>query len=356
MKRIVYVALALAAAAIVYFANDAISGFLRTRSVAGAGALFLLLPLAAFLTRPVVVLAQRNQQQRAIGVVYALRTRKIGFIARSFGLWLASTLAIVVLVALLYREGQIAGAAAVSNWWYVVNLLSLLAHLAPGRFQLAAGQPVTVLVLGAPDAGKSTFIGVLPLDKTNAEWQFNAMPSTARLTAQLHARARGADEIQPLGEVPRSTLVGHRPWAPYAGVRPIPVDFVELRHFESARLPRKRAAIAICVPAAGGEEAIRHELQRHLQALRSAGLAGDGGKVRLPVAVLLSKADLSALTPGRATNALPKRTSELLDQNCRTWEAFAVTDRSGAPGDRGTQGFTPQGYSEAALWLVTSAA
>ncbi len=355
MKKIIYPALAVIAATFVYFANDTISAFLGTRSVAGGGALFLLLPLAAFLTRPVVVVVQRNQQQRAIGIVYALRAGKFGFIARSIGLWLAATAAVVLVIALLYREGQIGGAAAISNWWYVVNLLALVAHLAPGRFQLAADRPVTVVVLGGPASGKSTFIGLLPLDKTSSEWQFNAMPSTARLTAQLHARARGAGEIQPLSEVPRSTLVGHRPWSHYSGVRPIPVDFIELRHFEAARLPRKRAAIAICISANDDEQALRHELQRHLQALRGAGVTGSHGKVQFPVAVLLSKADLAGLTPGEAPAALSKAASELLDQNCRTWQAFAVTDRAAQAGGPETQGFTPKGNLDAALWLVTRA-
>jgi signal recognition particle receptor subunit beta len=351
--RWLYLVAALIAALIVAFANEAISNFLRKHSSVGALALFVVVPLAAFLTRPLVIV-ERNRSQRAIGLVYALRRRRIGFIFGSIGLWLLATVLVLAAILLLYREAEIRAAAAVSNWWYVTNALVLVAHLVPGHFRLPATRPITIVVTGAKRSGKTTLIALLPIDAPPRGWAVTPTASATRLTTQLHDRARGAGEIQSLNETPRYMFLRERMWSEYAGVRPIPVDFVELKLFDAHQVSSSgRVGVLLMVESMLAPEAARAEAMRQLNAVRIApGLAARDGRIRVPVAVVFSKSDLAPVPV-----VLPSaEVTVLLDQNCRRWRAFSASDRAGASDDTEVEGFNPKGFMDATLWLIAAIA
>ncbi|HKR66894.1 MAG TPA: hypothetical protein VJZ00_24420 [Thermoanaerobaculia bacterium] len=327
MRRL-YLLCAIVAAVIVFFANDAINTFLGESSTFGAILLFAILPLAAILTRPVVVAAQRGREQRAIGIVYALRSFRIGFFLRSIAWWLLFSAIVVAAIAFLYREAEMQAAAGVSNWWYLVNLFVLLLHLVPGQFRLPPAPPVTIVVAGPRNAGKSTFIGLLPLDELPRDWTVMPSDPARRLLLNLHARAKGDTEIDIDMGTPRLTFLRPRVWSKYVGTRPLPVDFVEATQLRG-ELP-KRAGVAVILPANGS---ITAELQKQLRE-----------KINAPVAVILTKSDLAPDVE------FPPDAAALLDARCRKWKAFTASDRGGEPSE--LEGFSPRGYMAAALWLL----
>jgi hypothetical protein len=331
--RKLYLGIATVAGVIVFFANDVINGFLGESSTLGAIVLFAALPLAAILTRPIVVASQRGRDQRAIGLVYALRSLRFGFFFKSIAIWLGFTAIVIAAIALLYREAEMQAAAAVSNWWYLTNLGVLIVHLIPGQFRLPAAAPVTFVVAGPKNAGKSTFIGLLAVEELPHDWTVMPSDPARRLLLNLHARAKGDTEIELAPATPRLTFMRPRVWSKYAGTRPTPVDFVELAQLRGD-LPR-RAGIALVVPANGS---ITGEVQNQLRGIRTT------GKIAAPVAVILTKSDL-------APNAeLPADAVATLDARCRRWKAFTASDRGGEESE--LEGFSPKGYMAAALWLL----
>lgn len=348
MKR-TYFALAALAATIVYFANARITTFLGESSATGAIALFVVLPLAAILTRPVIVAEKRGRQQRAIGLLYALRSFRLSFFVKSVGWWILFTIVVVLVVALLYREAALKSAEGVSNWWYVTNLLVLVVHLIPGQFRLPAQRAVTIIVLGAKDAGKSTFIGLLALEKLPQEWSVQPSDSARSLLLNLLARAKGT--IATLPDTGTARFVFTRPgaWSMYTGVRPTPVDFVEVGHLDWRTIPQgapRGVGVALLIPANGDEETIIAEVQRLLHAARTAEKMTRKGRIVPPVAVVLTKSDLAP------SAVLPKEAVAALDQDCGKWAAFSTSDRAGESSDAEPQDFSPKGNMDVTLWLL----
>jgi len=343
--RSLYLALAAVAAVIVWFANDAINTFLGKSSTMGAIVLFAVLPLLAILTRPVVVAAQRGHTQRAIGFVYAIRSVSVWFFLKSILLWLVFLTFVITLIGFLYREAEMPAAAGVSNWWYLTNLFVLLAHLIPGRFRLPPAPPVTFIVSGPQRSGKSSFIGLLPLEEMPNDWSVMPSENARRLLLSLHGRARGETEVDAAAGSARLTFLRPRIWSTYAGTRPAPVDFIELSNIGPRDLPAnasRRVGIVILIPATGG---IMAELDRQLHDIRAIGkLTARDGKIEPPVAVVLTKIDLvpNAQVSPDAVQAL--------NENCRKWKGFTASDRGGAASD--VEGFSPKGYMAAALWLL----
>lgn len=342
--RNLYVGLAGVAALLVWLTNDAINTFLGKSSTMGAIVLFAMLPCLAILTRPVVVAAQRGHTQRAIGIIYAIRSVRLGFFVKSIVLWLVFTTFVLTLIGVLYREAEMQAAAGVSNWWYLTNLFVLIAHLIPGRFRLPAAPPVTFLVSGPKRSGKSSFIGLLPLEEMPNDWTVMPSENARRLLLSLHGRAREETEVDATDGA-RLTFLRPRIWSTYAGTRPTPVDFVELSQIGPRSLPAEapgRVGIVILIPATGG---IMAELHRQLAAIRAIrALTTAGGKIAPPVAVVLTKIDLvpNAQVSPDAVQAL--------DENCRKWKGFSASDRGGEASD--VEGFSPKGYMAAALWLL----
>lgn len=342
--RNVYFGLAVLAAILVWFTNDAINGFLGKSSTTGAIVLFALLPLAAILTRPIVVAAQRGRTQRAIGLVYAIRSLKIGFFLKSILIWLVLTTFVITAIGFLYREAEMQAAAGMSNWWYVTCLFVLLVHLVPGRFRLPPARPVTFLVSGPKSSGKSSFIGLLPLEEMPKDWTVMPSENARRLLLSLHGRARGETEVEATDGSARLTFLRPRLWSTYVGTRPAPVDFVELSEIGRG-LPAgatQRAGIVLLIPATGG---VMKELDRQLHAIRALGkMTARDGRIAPPVAVVLTKIDL-------VPNAqLSQDAVQVLNENCRKWKGFAASDRGGEASD--VEGFSPKGYMAAALWLL----
>jgi hypothetical protein len=347
MKRRVYVCLALLAAVIVFFANARITAFLRDSSAAGAIVLFLVLPLAAILTRPVIVASKRGRQQRAIGLLYALRSFRISFFAKSLLWWILFSIVITGVVAVLYREAEMKATEAVSNWWYVTNLLALIVHLVPSQFRLPARRPLTIIVLGAKDSGKSSFIGLLAIEKLPPEWSVQPSDAARNLLLNLYARATGATTSFPSGGPARLVFTRPGAWAQYTGVRPTPVDFVEVDYLNWRALPEsapRGLGIALLIPATGSQDTINAEVQRLLRVVRTTEKMTHKGRIMPPVAVVLTKSDL---TPDAA---LPKDAAEVLEQNCRKWLVFTTSDRGGELSD--IEGFSPKGNMSAVLWLL----
>jgi hypothetical protein len=345
-----YFALAALAAAIVYFANARITAFLGESSATGAIALFVVLPLAAILTRPVIVAEKRGRKQRAIGLLYALRSFRLSFFVKSIGWWILFTVGVVLAVALLYREAALQGAEAVSNWWYVTNLLVLVVHLIPGQFRLPARRPVTIIVLGAKDAGKSTFIGLQALEKLPQEWSRQPSDTARNLVLNLLARAKGSIATLPDSGTARFVFTRPGAWSMYTGVRPTPVDFVEVDHLDWRAIPEgapRGVGVALLIPANGGDEPITAEVQRLLHAIRTTDKMTHKGRIVPPVAVVLTKSDLAP------SAVLPKDAVAALDQDCRgKWAAFQTSDRDGEPAD--VEGFSPKGNMTVTLWLLRS--
>ncbi len=348
MKR-TYFALAALAAAIVYFANARITAFLGESSATGAIALFVVLPLAAILTRPVIVAEKRGRKQRAIGLLYALRSFRLSFFVKSIGWWMLFTIVVLLVVALLYREAALKGAEAVSNWWYVTNLLVLAVHLVPGQFRLPARRAVTILVLGAKEAGKSTFIGLLALEKLPQEWSVQPSEAARSLLLNLLARAKGS--IATLPDTGTARFVFTRPgaWSMYTGVRPTPIDFVEVDHLDWRAIPERAprgVGVALLVPAGSDDGTLTAEVQRLLHAVRTAEKMTHKGRIVPPVAVVLTKSDLAL------SAVLPKDAVAALDQNCGKWAAFQTSDRDGEPSDADAEDLSPQGNMAVTLWLL----
>jgi signal recognition particle receptor subunit beta len=324
--RKVYLALAALAAVVVYFTSDAINAFLGRSSTMGAIWLFAVLPLAAILTRPVIVAAQRGHTQRAIGIVYAVRAVRISFFFKSLVLWAVFTTFVITLIGYLYREAEMQAAAGVANWWYLTNLLVLLLHLIPGRFRLSPAKPVTVLVCGPPNAGKSTFIGLLPIEPLPRDWSVMPSEEARRLLLNVHARAKGDTEIAAMPSRARITFTRPRVWSSYIGTRPVPVDFIEVTGAPS----QASDGIVLVLPATSD---LTREVQRMITQ-----------KIDAPLAVLMTKSDLAP------DAELPSEAREVLDRHCRTWRSFKASDRLGEPTE--LEGFSPKGFLDAVMFVT----
>jgi hypothetical protein len=351
--RVIYFAVAILAAVVVTFANESISGFLAASPLNASVALIVLLPFLAIATRPIYVrVAQRNESHRTIGIVWALRTRSFRFFARTIGVWLLLMLVFGASSVAMFKQGGEVAVATLSNWLYVASLFTLIVHVLPSEARLPPAKAVRVIVLGPDGAGKTNFIGLAPVDRVSAEndrWSVTSSSASAAMTAALY-KTKGGVVSNPATPL-RHTVSRRRIWSQFTGVRPVPVDFVELparAQPDAALRDGNRTAYAIVVAHPVRAANVRQQLDR-IRKIEGR----PKGKLRAAIAIVVTRCDDAALRTAGAI-LLDQETIEILQESARRWSAFPTTDRARASDGTDPEGFAPAGQVKAIAWLLSS--
>jgi hypothetical protein len=343
---VIYAAIAVIAGIVVGQLNERISATLGASSPAAALSLIVLLPLLAIATRPVYVrAAQRDESRRVIGVIWAFRSGKGSFFAKTVVVWIAVFAIIGGLVIALYRQGGAVAVATIANWLVVASALVFLTHIAPAdATRLRLAERVSIFVLGPEGAGKTTFIALAPLDhlsKESATWSVQPGTTAANVAVDLYEK-RGQTLPQGVGSL-EHIVIRRQVWSEFTGVRPRPVEFTEVPDGAAPgawKAKSGNSGFAVVLRRELDPKLLREQLSRIRQ------IAAARSKMKIPVALVLTGLDSDA--ERSALPGISEETKKLLDEFTRKWRVFLTTDRAG--GD--AEDFTPAGQVSAIAWLL----
>jgi hypothetical protein len=345
---VVYPASAVVATLILFRWNEDISAGLGASSLWAALLVILGMPLAALATRPRYVQpAQRAEQQRVIGLVWALRNRKFSFFVRTILLWIVLLLVVGAALVFLYSGGGAVAAATIANWIVVTSTIVFLAHITPSEnLRLSPGQPAEIYILGPPQSGKMTFMALAERDKVSPEaatCQVHPTKEAADVTSAFYSSRKAATQSPNVARMRQMVSLRH-PWSEFTGVRPTPVDLVKV----AANVPsspydlkRRKCGFVIALPNEVDPPALRKELARIRAMVKT------HSKVRKPIAVVVTKCDdQEARTKELVVDPAVKKMLD--DLAPRRWRIFRTTDRAGNDSEQ----FTPAGQVSAIAWLM----
>lgn len=354
--RLLYAAITVVSAVVVALGNETISAFLASGSASGALALLVLLPLAAVATRPVYIrVGERNEPRRVIGVIWALRMGRVGFFIKTFFVWIGIIVVAGIASIVLYRYEGVSFTAGLSNWLLVASALTLLAHAIPHDVRLPPAASVQVFVLGPKGAGKTTFIVLAPLDRRSPEsatWIVAPSAVSAALAGQLFTKRR-VDPAMLQSAAPRHVVTRRRIWSQFVGLRPQPVELIEVPPGASTnpfQAVRGKSGFVVVVPKGSEAKQIDEQIER-IRGIAAGG--GPAARIRYPVAIVISRCD-GDLDRMRESIALDEESERIVQTAVRKWAIFRTTDRAGERDLNDPEGFTPAGQVTAIAWLLSS--
>lgn len=350
-----YVAIAVAGLVVVWFENATISTFLARASAGGAIGLFIGLPFLAFLTRPVRIRSTtRNEYRKGLGLLHALRARDGRFFLAVIG-WTLLTLVVVAAVLVgVYALGLLVWVATICNWVYVVSFGIVLLHLVPSTIHVGSARPVTIYVMGEEGAGKSTLIGLLPLDPSLPAWTVAPSPTAKAIALRLQSQIPQERASAAGAKTPQHFFTHVRPWSRYVGVRSRPVDFVEIHGGHSKGRGKRIPGFVLMLPSTALDRPSEERaalLKKEIHRVRERAKIGKDGRITNPVVLLISKADLatSPLRDGESVFTEEERLA--LEKRMKMFEVFVAADREASSSDSRTS-FAPRGYKKSVVWLL----
>lgn len=244
--RLVYFAIAVGAAIVVFFTNDAINTYLEQLASTRVVAMLAALPVLVMLTRPLQVTPghRTRRQERAMAVTYAIRSRRFSLLFRSFFLGVFWMIVAAVISLVLYQLALYRQMAAVANWFTVTWLAMLIWNFVPGRFHLQPSTPFTIAVAARDSETAALFAGLVALDRTQRHWLIATAESADAVVERVYGVLAGREKPAPL-QTARIYFTLPRIWSRITGDRAIPVDLVDRPVAQI--VPRRRFGIVLLI-------------------------------------------------------------------------------------------------------------